>query len=261
MPQTGLEDLGHTLGVPAERVAEVIERTCAPMSQEQYYVFKSGSRGHAAAPHPRQPRTIVAFPNPDDALAFAQRNGYAVSPRLRLIGSRDLIALLLRDPDVGLILFVESTGDHPRGLPRGIRITRQSLLDQIAMDHPKPMELTARAYDALQFGIDFSKRGAFRAALTEAVEAVVASYVPPPGSLDRGPRSVYATGAVEAWLRNNGFPRAAQRRWIDVAGQPNWAGAEELYEIDCGTEQRLFVQLLIYSADDRQYIGRVVVTS
>ncbi len=57
--------------------------------------------------------------------------------------------------------------------------------------------LTADAYDALQFGVDFTRRGAFRAALAEAVETIVMEYQPPPGSLDRGPRSVFATAVVE----------------------------------------------------------------
>ncbi len=70
-------------------------------------------------------------------------------------------------------------------------------------------ELSAAAYDRLQFGVDFARRGAFRAALAEAVEAVVAGYVPPPGSLDEGPRSIYATTVVEEWLRAPVFPRRA----------------------------------------------------
>ncbi len=121
--------------------------------------------------------------------------------------------------------------------------------------------LTAEAYDALQFGVDFTRRGAFRAALAEAVEAIVMEYMPPPGSLDRGPRSVYATTVVETWLQENGFPHADQRRWINVAGLPEWGSAEELCEIDCGTSNRLFVQLLIGSDGIRQSIERVLVTS
>ena len=124
-----------------------------------------------------------------------------------------------------------------------------------------PIELSAAAYDQLRFGVDFVRRGAFRAALAEAVEVVVADYVPPSGSLDRGPRSIYATTVVEEWLRTHGFPHADQRRWINVAGQPEWQGAEELCEIDCGTEARLFVQLLIFWDGERQSIGPVVVTS
>jgi hypothetical protein len=122
-------------------------------------------------------------------------------------------------------------------------------------------ELTAAAYDRLQFGVDFQRRGAFRAALAEAVEAIVAGYVPPSGSLDVGPRSIFATAIVEEWLRAHGFPDAHQRRWIRVAGQAQWGDAEELCEIDCGTEANLLVQLLIVSDGIRQSIGRVNVTS
>jgi hypothetical protein len=122
-------------------------------------------------------------------------------------------------------------------------------------------ELSARAYNALQFGADFTRRGVFRAALAEAIEAVIEQYVPPPGSLDRGVRSIFSATIVEEWLRTHGFPQAVQRRWIDVSDWPEWGGAEELYEISCGTELSLLVQLPIHRAGARQYIGRVVVTS
>lgn len=123
------------------------------------------------------------------------------------------------------------------------------------------VELTAAAYDRLQFGIDFQRRGAFRAALAEAVDALVAAYAPPSGSLDLGPRSIYATTFVEEWLRTHGFPDATQRRWVRVAGHLQWPGVEELCEIDCGTEASLLVQLPIISDGIRQSIDRVIVTS
>lgn len=122
-------------------------------------------------------------------------------------------------------------------------------------------ELTAEAYDALQFGVDFTRRGAFRAALAEAVQAVVTDYTPPPGSLDMGPRSIFATGVVEDWLRRNGFPHARQRRWVSVEGQLEWGGADELCEIDCGTENSLVVQLPIEREGQRLMIGPVRVSS
>lgn len=123
------------------------------------------------------------------------------------------------------------------------------------------LELTAEAYDRLQFGIDFQRRGTFRAALAEAVEALVAAYVPPEGSLDAGPRSIYATTIVEEWLRAHGFPEATQRRWVRVAGHPQWPGVEELCEIDCGTEASLLVQLPIISDGTRQLLDHAIVTS
>lgn len=122
-------------------------------------------------------------------------------------------------------------------------------------------ELTAANYDALQFGVDFARRGAFRAALAEAVNAVIDAYTPPRGALDERPRAIFAATVVEDWLRTHGFPHADQRRWIDVKYQPEWGRAEELCEIDCGTANSLLVQLLIERDGDRQRIGEVRVTS
>lgn len=258
-----MDDLAQQLDATPEQVVQLIDRTCAALPQPSYYVFRVRSESRSGIAGPDRPRTIAAFPTPDDALAFAQRNGYAKSAQLRPIPASELIKLLLRDPGVGTVLFLRSmSGDHrARGFPPGTRVTRQSLLDQLVSGPEPGVALTAKSFDAFQFGVDFGRRGAFRAALTEAIEAVVAAYIPPPGSLDRGSRSVYATGVVEAWLRENGFPHAHQRRWITVEGEPGWNGAEELCEIDCGTQQRLLVQLLIYGEDDRQYIGRIIVTS
>ena len=258
-----MDDLAQQLDATPEQVVQLIDRTCAALPQQSYYVFRVRSDSRAGTAGPDRPRTIAAFPSPDDALAFAQRNGYAKSAQLRPIAASELVQLLLSDPSVGTVLFLGSmSGDHrARGFPPGTRVARQALLDQLISGLAPNVELTAKAFDTLQFGVDFDRRGAFRSALTEAVEAVVAAYIPPPGSLARGPRSVYATGAVEAWLREHGFPHAHQRRWITVEGEAGWNGADELCEIDCGTHQRLLVQLLIYSEDDRQYIGRIFVTS
>ncbi len=123
------------------------------------------------------------------------------------------------------------------------------------------LDLSAAAYDTLQFGVDFARRGAFRAALTAAVETIIAGYEPPTGSLDSGPRSIYAIPVVEEWLRAHGFPDADQRRWVSVARDPQWRGHEELCEIDCGTANSLLVQLPIARAGDRQLLGQVIVTS
>ena len=263
MPQSNIDDLARELGVPVEQISELVERTCARLPQEHYYVFRADTEKPGTGARNQPARTIAAFPSPDDALAFAQGNGYAMPVQLKSIAAADLVKLLLHEPNVGAALFLQSTGGNDRraGFPPSITITRQALVDQLGAVEESRIELTARAFDALRFGVDFGRRGAFRAALTEAVESVIANYVPPPGSVDSGPRSVYASTAVEAWLRANGFPRASQRRWINVAGEAGWNGADELYEIDCGTQQRLLVQLLIHSSGDRQFIGHVVVTS
>jgi hypothetical protein len=262
MVLSNLQDLASQFETSAGQIRALVERTCGRLPQEQYYIFRVNAENEGA-PASARARAIAAFPTPDDALAFAQRNGYAASAQLRQVSAGDLIAALLGDPAVSTLLFLPATNgdERPRSAPSAVTITRQSLIDQLRPVELEKVALTAKAFDALQFGVDFARRGAFRAELTEAVEAVVMGYTPPPGSLDSGSRSVYATNAVETWLRDHGFPHARQRRWVNVAGEPGWNGAEELYEIDCGTEQRLLVQLLIHNDGARQFIGRIVVTS
>src|SRR4051794_16459135 len=192
-----LQALAHTLDVAPARLAEVIDDVCAGLPQAFYYVFRADMRDW-----PQPPRVITAFPDPDSALAFTQRQGELAPARLLPVGVRDLLRLLLSDAAIDALEFVDvlPAATEPA---RSLRVERRVLLQELT-EVPAVPELTARAYDNLQFGVDFVQRGAFRAALATALEGVVACYVPPPGSLDLGARSVYATTAVEAWLRDNG---------------------------------------------------------
>lgn len=270
MPPASLDALAASLGATPEHVRTLVERTVARLPRRSYYVFRiSGSSG-AGRSSPDRPRMIAAFPTPDDALAFAQRNGYGNSPQIRSIGAVDLVARLLSDASIAAIMFVtEHAGEVRRGsFGPSLKVTRADLLEQLQQPassvppEPAQSELSAAAYDALQFGIDFKDRAEFRVALAQAVETIVATYEPPVGSVDRGPRSIFATTAVEAWLKEHGFPHARQRQWIDVAGDPMYGGAQELCEIECGTEHHLLVQLLIHQDEaGRQYIKRVHVTA
>lgn len=255
------EELSTRLGISAARLHDVLAAVVAGLPAEQVFVFRIPPGAASGASAPARPRTIPAFMSADDALTWAQRNGGGPSIRLRCLAAGDLLRKMLATLGIGSITFAHALEADVRGrqMPPGVTVTRDWLLQEL-MNKPL-MTLTAEAYDALQFGIDFTQRGAFRAALAEAVENIVADYTPPPGSLDEGARSIFATTVVEEWLRNNGFPRANQRRWIDVAYNPEWGGAEELCEIDCGTANSLLVQLLIERDGARQRIGQVRVTS
>ena len=263
MPTKSINEIIATLGTTAEQFQRLIKRSLARIPRAQYYVFRiTGAQGSRLSAND-QPRTVTAFPSPDDALAFAQRNGYGSNAQLRSINAIDLILLLLSDPSIGTVLFLEShTNEQTRGFGPGLRLTRDELLLQLNEPVPEhPPELSAKQYDALQFGVDFTRRAEFRAALTEAIENIIRTYEPPPGSLDQGPRSIFAIGAIEDWLKRNGFPHAHQRRWIDIAHDPAWNGAAELCEIDAGTANRLLIQLVIHEDEtNRQYIKWVNVT-
>lgn len=267
MSHSSLNEFAATLNTTPERLRAVIQHTLARVPRSQYYVFRitGGQKPQRSEPSP--PRMIAAFPSPDDALSFAQRNGYGSNAQLRPVATRDLIARMLGDEGIGTVLFIsEHIGEVESGFGPGLKITRAELIELLGSEQPlstvsKLAELSAKQYDSLQFGVDFKGRAEFRVALTQAVEQVVDSYVPPEGSLDRGPRSIYAATAVERWLQENGFPHAHQRRWIDVADDPQWGGAAELVEIDGGTQKHLLVQLLIHVDETgRQYIKQVIVT-
>ncbi len=266
MSQLSMNELAATLKTTPEHVRAVMQQALARVPRSQYYVFRITGEQKPQRAEPSTPRMIAAFPSPDDAFAFAQRNGYGSSAQLRPVSAADLIARMLADSSIGTVLFLhEHPAESTRGFGPGLKITRHELLDQLNADRhaapSEPIELTAEQYDALQFGVNFKRRAEFRAALTQAVEHVVETYRPPEGSLDRGPRSIYATTAVEHWLKQNGFPHAHQRRWVDVSDDPSWGGAVELYEIDGGTQNHLLVQLFIHVDDTgRQYIKWVHVT-
>ena len=264
MSHGSLDELAATLNATPERVRLVIRQTLTRVPRDQYYVFRITGEQASQRPAPSTPRLIAAFPSPDDAFSFAQRNGYGSNAQLRAVAAADLIMRMLADPSIGTILFIsEHILETTRGFGPGLKVTRDALIDQLSAGQSplQSIELTAEQYDALQFGVNFKLRAEFRAALTEAVEQIVDTYQPPEGSLDRGPRSIYATTVVEQWLKQNGFSHAHQRRWIDVADEPEWGGAVELCEIDCGTRNHLLVQLLIHvDQTGRQYIKRVNVT-
>lgn len=265
MPASSVSELATLLGTTAEKLRAVVQRAVDRLPYRHYYVFRIIKEASAARPPSSRPRTIAAFPTPDDALAFAQRNGYGSNAQLRRIAALDLVARMLEDSSIEAIMFqAESTQPPARGFGPGLRLTRADLLEQFRADAPvKPtIELSAAAYDALQFGVDFADRAEFRVALAQAIEEIVANYEPPAGGIDQGPRSIFATGAVEEWLKTHGFPHAHQRHWIDVADDPRWGRALELCEIDAGTQHRLTIQLLIHADDTgRQYIKRVYVTT
>jgi hypothetical protein len=265
MPTRSIPELAAALATTPDRLRQVVRDTLRRIPRRRYYVFRITGGQAAQRPPDAPPRLIAAFPSPDDALTFAQRNGYGSNAQLRPLDTAELLLLLLSDAGLGMLLFVRESGGEPQqGFGPALRITRDELIEHLRAD-PAPAatnRLAAEHYDDMRFGVDFKDRAAFRVALAEAIEQVVATYEPPPGSIDRGPRSIFAASAVEAWLRSNGFPHAHQRRWIDVSDAPEYGGALELCEIDGGTRNRLTIQLLIDNdPHGRQYIRQINVTS
>jgi hypothetical protein len=258
-----LDELAATLHTTRERLQDLVKQASTRLPQHHYYLLPTQDLENQQALEQRE--IILAFASADDALTYMQRNGYSSNIRLTLMTATDIILRLLTDPTAQAAYFLTGNINTPAGWMSAPHLTRSELLLQLqgqSVSADQSLKLTADAYDKLQFGIDFALRAAFRAALAEAVEQVVTDYVPPPGSLDHGPRSIFAVAAVEAWLRDNGFPHARQGRWVSVADDPRWGGAVEVSEIEAGTSNRLLVQLVIHADDNgRQYIKWVNVTT
>lgn len=253
-------DLAQSLNITPSRLQTLLDHVVRTLPQPTYYIFRTAHAAH-------QPRTVAAFASPDDALIYAQRSGYGPGVQLRPVDAEDLLLQMLEDPTIGTVIFERSPADEDELAPHSsVAIHRRALLAELdngqAPASDMPVELSAKAYDQLQFGIDFARRAAFRVALTEAVDAVIDNYQPPQGSLDEGPRSIFAASVVEQWLREHGFPHAYQRRWVSVEDDPSWGGAAEVCEFDAGSQNHLLVQLVIHADDTgRQYIKWVNVTA
>lgn len=122
-------------GLSEAALRALIDGVRAQAGADHYYVFWTppGGGGRGAA----RERLLLAFPTPDAALAFAQRNQLAREerPRLRRLALAQLIRAVLREPAIRALLLVAQAedGEAPPGqLPRGTRIERAALLQRLA---------------------------------------------------------------------------------------------------------------------------------
>jgi hypothetical protein len=112
----------------------LLDELRAQVGAERFYVFWTTGGGAGASAGGRK-RTLLAFPTPDAALAFAQRNslgGRGEQPRLRRFALLQLLQAMLREPAI-LALLLVADDDPPRAgqLPRGTRIERAELLRRL----------------------------------------------------------------------------------------------------------------------------------
>ena len=92
-----------------------------------------GDAGQSGA---RRQRTLLAFPTPDSALAFAQRNQLAAPNQLRLrrLSILQLVQATLREPAITALLFTTDPDGSPTPigrLPHGVRVERADLLQRL----------------------------------------------------------------------------------------------------------------------------------
>jgi hypothetical protein len=103
-----------------------------------FYIFwNSGSGGGRTTPSQR-PRTLLAFPSPDTALAFAQHNHLVVPgqpARLRRLTLLQLFGALLREVQIEALLLViaEDVSFVAGQLPAGITLSREAILGRLGI--------------------------------------------------------------------------------------------------------------------------------
>src|SRR5215212_11443997 len=114
---------------------ELLDELRAQAGAERFYIFWTTGGGAGAGARGRK-RTLLAFPTPDTALAFAQRNALGSpgeQPRLRRFALLQLLQAMLREPAILALLLVADDDPPPAGqLPRGTRIERAELLHRLA---------------------------------------------------------------------------------------------------------------------------------
>jgi hypothetical protein len=135
-PDAELKSFADEYGVSVAMARSLVDEQRTRAGAERFYIFWTSGSGGGAASAGRQ-RTLLAFPTPDAALGFAQRNhlGHAgEQPRLRRLSMLQLIQAMLREPAIGALLIVDDAEDQPAPigqLPRGARIERADLLRRL----------------------------------------------------------------------------------------------------------------------------------
>ena len=116
---------------------ELLDELRVQAGAERFYIFWTTGGGAGAGSGGRK-RTLLAFPTPDTALAFAQRNGLGApgeQPRLRRVALLQLIGSMLREPAIAALILATDDEPPPTGqLPRGERIERAELLRRLTGD-------------------------------------------------------------------------------------------------------------------------------
>lgn len=96
-----------------------------------FYIYRTeGKGGQGDSGGGDRLRLLLAFPSADGALAFAQRRRLASTPRLSRLSVAQLLTILIHQPTISTIIFVDESVEGMSGqhLPPGLRLDRTTLL-------------------------------------------------------------------------------------------------------------------------------------
>jgi hypothetical protein len=139
-----MEDDVHTLAAEQGLDLEALRAALAALrlhaGGDAFYVFWLPRGSVASEDSKKRPRTLLAFPSPDAALGFAQRNRLVrppAVPRLRRLSLAQLLRAILREPSITalhLVFDAEDLQTYPPGhFPPGLHLTRDDVLRLIGV--------------------------------------------------------------------------------------------------------------------------------
>lgn len=129
--EAALREAAEQQGYSTEAAQRLLRSLHDRLGSDLFYVYRTGggAGGGSGAPSARR-RTLLAFPSGDAALAFAQRNRLATTPRLLRLSLARVLAVLLAHANIEAVVFANDVRDDlPAGhLPDGTRFERAALL-------------------------------------------------------------------------------------------------------------------------------------
>lgn len=135
--QAHIQNLAQRYQLDAELLHSQIDSMIAQTGRQEFFIFRTSGQGGSGASTSVRRRTLLAFPSPDSALAFAQRNRLhdPLQPlRTRRLGLLQLLEALLRDPNLVLLVLADDMNEDVGRLPTGLHIQRDTLLTQIGLN-------------------------------------------------------------------------------------------------------------------------------
>lgn len=129
--QPSIDSLAQHYQLDAELMRKQIDAMIKQAGRQEFFVFRTSGKGSSGASAEPRRRSLLAFPSPDSALSFAQRNHLhdPLQPvRTRRLGLLHLLEAVLRNPNLGLLVLANDSNEDIGRLPSGLHIQRDEFL-------------------------------------------------------------------------------------------------------------------------------------
>ncbi len=141
---TQLHGLAQRYQLNPELLRNELDSIIKKTSRQEFFIFRTAGQGGASGDKPKRQRNLLAFPSPDAAISFAQRNGLfdAKQPvRTRRLHLLELIEAMLRDPNLALLVLADDSNVSVGQLPTGLHLQRTELLRRLGLQTEPDTEI------------------------------------------------------------------------------------------------------------------------